>query len=38
MELMFSILEEIMKAEYVWYVMNRSYNATMSLKTIDTIS
>ncbi len=30
----FSILEEIMKAENIWYVRNRSYYSAIGLKTI----
>ena len=30
----FSILEEIMKAEYIWYTNNRDYDTAIGLKTI----
>lgn len=30
----FSILEEIMKVEYIWYTINRDYDTAMGLKTI----
>ena len=30
----FSILEEILKAENIWYVRNRSYDTAMGFKTI----
>ena len=30
----FSILEEIMKAEYIWYTINRDYDTAIALKTI----
>ena len=30
----FSILEEIMKAENIWYTKNRDYDSAMALKAI----
>ncbi len=30
----FSILEEIMKVEYIWYTNNRNYDTAIGLKTI----
>ena len=30
----FSILEEILKAEYIWYTINRDYDTAIGLKTI----
>ena len=34
MERTFAILEEIMKAENLWYTGNRDYGVAISLKTI----
>ncbi|WP_298277056.1 hypothetical protein [Ferroplasma sp.] len=30
----FSILEEIMKAEHIWHTVNRDYDTAIGLKTI----